>query len=1002
MKIISMHIYGFGKIENLKIENLADFQVFYGENEAGKSTIMAFIHGILFGFPTKQQTELRYEPKHSSKYGGNIKIFSEKDGFVLIERVKGKAAAGDVSVIADKGVTGGEDLLNELLSHMDKGLFQAIFSFNLHGLQNIHQMKGEDIGKFLFSAGTLGTERLSAADHELQKELELRFKPGGKKPLLNEKLQEVHHLNSELKAAAAKNQDYEQYIRRQDQIQQEMGQIRENLQLLHEKIDQLNEWKKIEPLVKEKILLEAELNEMGSVIFPARGIERYEKLAPLLHTYEARISSLKKRIAEMKKNMETIQPNSSILDRKAEILAVVEKYPAFEQSKQQESQVGIKLGEVEEKISIIREKLHLPLHENEIVSINTNIYMKDQVETLSREGQTLQDIQQELENRFNEEKDALETIEADVRFAQTNLLSDADREQLVKQVNGGIDRNRIEFQRQAVRDKIELYQQAKEQQSKQTAAIRRQKQIQYTIFAVLFICLGCYGWYSDNMFMLLAGGLGLIAAVMVLIRNMRQTDQIQTDLVAADLLNEEKALSRQLESKEMLKSVELQEKLAQDQHQREQLQGLLIQLKNQQNHYEKVIEKFENLESEIAQHKQKLKKVSEQLQIPEHIANAYLLEAFQLIEKYKTAIREKQQLQTGLEKLKEIQREFEGQIDGLTNQLLLETGGEPRKTVYTLQNKLKAEQERNIQWKEQQTKQADAEADLRQVDQEYSHFKAQSQQLLQEAHTDTEERFYELGAKAEKQATLKSRLHDLGKQLELSFLNHQERATLLELHNCDESISDYHQKTEELQTDFAKLLDEQASLKYEIQKIEDGGLYSELLHQYKQKQFELEEAAKEWAVFALAQDILLKTIEKYKHVHLPKMLSKAEVFLSFLTDSHYQKILPHTSGSGFLIVGEDGTAFEANELSQATTEQVYVAVRLALATTIYENYRLPIIIDDSFVNFDAKRTQKMIALLKKLKHNQIIFFTCHEHLLKFFQSDQLIYLNEGAAGVLTR
>ncbi|MDV2887592.1 hypothetical protein RYX45_20680, partial [Alkalihalophilus pseudofirmus] len=73
--------------------------------------------------------------------------------------------------------------------------------------------------------------------------------------------------------------------------------------------------------------------------------------------------------------------------------------------------------------------------------------------------------------------------------------------------------------------------------------------------------------------------------------------------------------------------------------------------------------------------------------------------------------------------------------------------------------------------------------------------------------------------------------------------------------------------------------------------------------------------------------------------------------------------------------------FEANELSQATTEQLYVSIRLALATTLYENYQFPIIIDDSFVNFDAGRTRKVIELLKKLAGNQILFFTCHEHLL---------------------
>lgn len=161
MKILELHIYGFGQLENVKITDLHNFQVFYGENEAGKSTIMAFIHCILFGFPTKQQSaELRYEPKHSTKYGGKIRIVHESHGGAVIERVSGKAT-GDVKVVMDNGRMGGEELLNELTGNFDKSLFQAIFSFNLHGLQNIHQMKNDEIGKFLFSAGTLGTERLA-------------------------------------------------------------------------------------------------------------------------------------------------------------------------------------------------------------------------------------------------------------------------------------------------------------------------------------------------------------------------------------------------------------------------------------------------------------------------------------------------------------------------------------------------------------------------------------------------------------------------------------------------------------------------------------------------------------------------------------------------------------------------------------------------------------------------------------------------------------------------
>ena len=104
----------------------------------------------------------------------------------------------------DNGTIGGEELLKELVANFDKSLFQAIFSFNLHGLQNIHQMKGEEIGKFLFSAGTLGTERLAKTEEFLQKELDTRFKPSGKKPLLNEKLQALHELQWRIENSSSK------------------------------------------------------------------------------------------------------------------------------------------------------------------------------------------------------------------------------------------------------------------------------------------------------------------------------------------------------------------------------------------------------------------------------------------------------------------------------------------------------------------------------------------------------------------------------------------------------------------------------------------------------------------------------------------------------------------------------------------------------------------------------------------------------------------------------
>ena len=43
MKIKNIHIDNFGKFENFNINFKDDIQIIYGENEAGKSTLMDFI-----------------------------------------------------------------------------------------------------------------------------------------------------------------------------------------------------------------------------------------------------------------------------------------------------------------------------------------------------------------------------------------------------------------------------------------------------------------------------------------------------------------------------------------------------------------------------------------------------------------------------------------------------------------------------------------------------------------------------------------------------------------------------------------------------------------------------------------------------------------------------------------------------------------------------------------------------------------------------------------------
>ena len=163
LSIKKIQIYGFGKHENVAISLHEHVTVFYGMNEAGKTTIQQFILQMLFGFPTKQQALQKYEPKTSTKFGGHLTVSHPIYGECTIERVRGKAT-GDVTVYCEDGTKGHEDLLAKLLYGYSRASFEAVFAFSIHELQGIEKMSEEELTHLLLASGTTGVHQLSVLE----------------------------------------------------------------------------------------------------------------------------------------------------------------------------------------------------------------------------------------------------------------------------------------------------------------------------------------------------------------------------------------------------------------------------------------------------------------------------------------------------------------------------------------------------------------------------------------------------------------------------------------------------------------------------------------------------------------------------------------------------------------------------------------------------------------------------------------------------------------------
>jgi uncharacterized protein YhaN len=171
-----------------------------------------------------------------------------------------------------------------------------------------------------------------------------------------------------------------------------------------------------------------------------------------------------------------------------------------------------------------------------------------------------------------------------------------------------------------------------------------------------------------------------------------------------------------------------------------------------------------------------------------------------------------------------------------------------------------------------------------------------------------------------------------------------------------------------------------AEAKAKMQQIEEGTSFQDTVYELEAKKGHIKDLSKRWASVVLARDLIAKTKAVYHKEKLPQTFIIAEKYFSFLTEGEYTKLFAPKSNQ-VVVERNDGQRFNADELSRGTAEQLYLSLRLALAE-VFSGKKVPLILDDPFVNFDEKRTRRAMTLISEIgKQRQILFFTCHNHVV---------------------
>ena len=153
MRLEELHLDGFGHFHQRTFA-LADgpVTVFYGPNEAGKTTLLAFIRTILFGFP-RQGRNAHYPPLAGGSHGGRIRLSGDGGEVYILERYSA-ANGGRVALRAG----GGEPLdantvLSRITGQATPNLFNSVFAFSIDELQEIGALNETSVSGAIYSAG---------------------------------------------------------------------------------------------------------------------------------------------------------------------------------------------------------------------------------------------------------------------------------------------------------------------------------------------------------------------------------------------------------------------------------------------------------------------------------------------------------------------------------------------------------------------------------------------------------------------------------------------------------------------------------------------------------------------------------------------------------------------------------------------------------------------------------------------------------------------------------
>lgn len=948
MHILEAHIDGFGVFCDQHIRDFGDGVVlFVGPNEAGKSTLMSFISGVLFGFERKSQAGY-YPPLSGGRHGGRLVVGMSDGEQRVVERYVGRGQPKDPV---------------DVVGNMSKAIYSNVFAFGLSELASLESLGSEEVRARIYSAGAgLGTRSLPEARKVVLSNLDRLYKRQGRVPEINLLLREIFNLEDLIAGLASRPVEFNEVVC--------------NIERLEEKEERIH--RQLDAARSEHLWF--------MTLRATRGTwEQLRAARALLHALEEgdtagageerdAIFALEPEIRRLKLQQESF---IQLADSIPELEAVArERRRSYEERLRElggtwdaeaiES-VDVSPG-VADEIRASRER---------IARQEAEVQRRMEVVGAKREAAD------EAESRLNRLGERIETsgkLEYDRRddiVARIRQIDDAQvtlgdinlAEAEVKAAKGGMDSAQM-----IAEDKVAAVQSAKEE-------VRRRKALAnwlpplavavLSLFAALLMGRG-----TAMSFTVVLAGL-CAAAIMTLssLRNMRDADGKFEKAMAEAETAERSFKSCKDEHEDTCDSLRRLRRefdlTCSDLFGEEDIDASTLGLARDAARDDLATwDEIVRLQREYAQAKVDCERAEDEWKRARKL--------------HKTALDE-------LERLREEWRSWMS-VHGMDPSFGHDAA---ERTIDAVRDARRAQQAA-----------ADAEARLEDAGELASRYVADVNEVmgllgLEETDVDracaTVEGLVAMveQAQADKEARTRAQLavSELDAQFVSAFpVSDRKRAEEFHLSCTAEEIADLCDDAEErrqaIEAELKELAEEKGRLNEKKRLYENDDEIAEAFLELASAESRLAACVGEWAAYRLCLELLDGACDVYERERQPQVIRDASEALTAMTGGRWQSVIARVSGLDSLdVVDKNSRALSHTALSCGTEQQLYLAVRCGLVREYCSHAEpMPVMIDEALVNFDPERAEAAASVLADLTDiAQVLVFTCHPYMAECFR-----------------